>query len=59
MEQVLFSKISNDKGHVLYKLLPEEREKIYEDVNVTLFFRKSRQRFKRSYVNRCLFSYIN
>ena len=25
--KVLFSKISNDKGHVLYKLLPEEREK--------------------------------
>ena len=32
--KVLFSKISNDKEHVLYELLPEERKKFYEDVKI-------------------------
>ena len=31
-------------NHVLYKLLPQEREKIYEDVNSILLFHKSRLR---------------
>ena len=58
--KILFSKISNDKEHVLYKLLPEEREKILQrrEHNFILPQVKT-ERFKRSYVNRCLFIYFN
>ena len=58
--KILFSKICNDKEHVLYKLLPEEREKILRrrEHNFTLPQVKT-ERFKRSYVNRCLFNYFN
>ena len=58
--KVLFSKISNDKEHVLYKLLPEEREKILRrrEHNFILPQVKT-ERFKQSYVNRCLFNYFN
>ena len=58
--KVLFGKISNDKEHVLYKLLPEERGKILRrrEHNFILPQVKT-ERFKRSYVNRCLFNYFN
>ena len=58
--KVLFSKISNDKEHVLYKLLPEERENILRrrEHNIILL-QVYTERFKRSYVNRCLFNYFD
>ena len=53
--KVLFSKISNDKEHVLYKLLPEEREKILRRREHNLILPQVKtERFKRSYVNRCV-----
>ena len=58
--KVLFSKISNDKEHVLYKLLPEERERILRRREQNFILpRVKTERFKPSYVNRCLLNYFN
>ena len=58
--KILLSKISNDIEHVLYKLLPEETEKnLRRREHNFILPQVKTERFKRSYVNRCLFNYFN
>ena len=56
-DRILFNKILDNPDHVLYELLPKKRQKILRKREHPFIIPKVRtERFKRSFVNRCLFS---
>ena len=58
-DRILFNRILDNPEHILYKLFPEKRQKILRERNHPFILPKVRtERFKRSFVNRCLFDYF-
>jgi hypothetical protein len=59
-DKLLFDKIVNDPDHVLYNLLPGKRSRLSRERkhSFTLPTIKT-ERFKRLFLNRCLFDYFN
>ena len=52
----LFNRITNETGHVLYKLLPPKRTRVLREMGHDFIFPKVKtERFKGAFVNRCLF----
>ncbi len=59
-DKALFAKIVNDPDHVLYNLLPEKRSRTLRDRKHSFIFPMIKtERFKRYFLNRCLFDYFN
>ena len=55
-EKALFAKIVNDPDHVLHNLLLEKRSRTLRDRKHSFIFPMIKtERFKRSFLNRCLF----
>ena len=56
----LFNRITSDSGHVLFDLLPPKRNGALRDRghDFILLLVKT-ERFKRAFVNRCLFRFIS
>ena len=58
-DRILFNRILDNPEHILYELLPEKRQKMLRKRNHPFILRQVRtERFKRSFVNRCLFDYF-
>lgn len=58
-DRILFNRILNNPEHVLYELLPEKRQKVLRKREHPFILPKVRtERFKRSFINRCLFDYF-
>ena len=58
-DRVLFNRILDNPEHILYELLPEKRQKILRKRDHPFTLPQVRtERFKRSFVNRCLFDYF-
>jgi hypothetical protein len=58
-DRTLFNKILDNPDHLLYELLPGKRQKILRKREHPFIIPKVRtERFKRSFVNRCLFDYF-
>jgi hypothetical protein len=58
-DKALFAKIVNDPDHVLHNLLPEKRSRTLRDRKHSFIFPMIKtERFKRSFLNRCLFDYF-
>ena len=56
---ILCNKIVNDSEHVLQELLPEKKRRILRDREHPFILPKvTTERFKRSFLNRCLFNYF-
>ena len=58
-DKTLFNKIVNDPDHVLYDLLPVKRLRVLRERGHPLILPKIKtERFKRTFLNRCLFDYF-
>jgi hypothetical protein len=58
-DRILFNRILDNPEHILYELLPEKRQQILRKRNHPFILPQVRtERFKRSFVNRCLFDYF-
>ena len=57
----LFAKIVNsDSDHILYDLLPEKKSRYLRERKHSFILPKIRtERFKRPFLNKCLFDYFN
>lgn len=56
----LFKRITSDTGHVLYDLLPPKRNRaLRERCHDFILPKVKTERFKRAFVNRCLFKFIS
>ena len=56
----LFNRITSDTGHVLYDLLPPKRNRALRKRGHDFILPKVKtERFKRAFVNRCLFKFIS
>ena len=56
----LFNSITSDTGHVLYDLLPPKRNRALRERGHDFILPKVKmERFKRAFVNRCLFKFIS
>ena len=54
-----FEKIMNDPEHVLYELLPPKRLRVLRQRDRAFILPKVRtERYKRSFLNRCLFNFF-
>ena len=60
-DKSLFAKIVNsDSDHILYDLLPEKKSRYLRERKHSFILPKIKtERFKRSFLNRCLFDYFN
>ena len=60
-DKSLFAKIVNsDSEHILYDLLPEKKSRYLRERKHSFILPKIKtERFKRSFLNRCLFDYFN
>jgi hypothetical protein len=59
-DKSLFVKIVKDPDHVLYNLLPERRSRTLRERKHSFILPMIKtERFKRSFLNRCLFDYFN
>ena len=58
-DKTLFNKIVNDPDHVLYDLLPVKRLRVLRERGHPFILPKIKtERFKRTFLNRCLFDYF-
>jgi hypothetical protein len=59
-DRILFNRILDNPEHILYELLPEKRQmNILRKRDHPFILPQVRtERFKRSFVNRCLFDYF-
>ena len=58
-DKTLFNKIVNDPDHVLYDLLPAKRLRVLRERGHPFILPKIKtERFKRTFLNRCLFDYF-
>ena len=56
----LFNRITSDSGHVLFDLLPPKLNRALRDRGHDFILpRVKSERFKRAFVNRCLFRFIS
>ena len=55
-DRILFNRILDNPEHILYELLPEKRQRKRDHPFILPQVRT--ERFKRSFVNRCLFDYF-
>ena len=56
----LFNRITSDSGHLLFDLLPPKRKRALRDRSHDFIPpRVKTERFKRAFVNRCLFRFIS
>ena len=54
-DKSLFAKIVNDSDHILYDLLPEKKSRFLREREHSFILPKIKtERFKRSFLNRCL-----
>ena len=59
-DKSLFAKIVNDSDHILYDLLPEKKSRFWREREHSFILPKIKtERFKRSFLNRCLFDYFD
>ena len=59
-ESDLFNRITSDTGHVLYDLLPSKRNRVLRERGHEFIPPSVKtERFKRAFVNRCLFKFIS
>ena len=57
--RILFEKIINDPEHVLYELLPPKRLRVLRERDHAFILPKVRtERYKQSFLNRCLFNFF-
>jgi hypothetical protein len=58
-DKALFAKIVEDPDHALHNLLPEKRSRTLRDRKHSFILPMIKtERFKRSFLNRCLFDYF-